>query len=215
MSMVWMQMPGQSWTIAAATFLGMWVVMMVAMMLPSLVPTLLSYRRSVQGREIRLGRLTALAAAGYFMLWAVLGMALYGLGVALVAAQMRWPWLSQHVPLATSAALLLAGSFQFTPWKAGHLKKCRNARACSSPMGPNARHAWRQGLTWGVDCGLCCFGFMAVLIVTGVMNLAAMIILATTITAERLLPRPHYTSRAAGVLIVAMGIFGLVQTLHN
>ncbi len=68
MSMAWMRMPGQTWPGAAASFLGMWVVMMVAMMLPSLVPMLWRYRQAV-GRtgEARLGRLTALVGAGYFL----------------------------------------------------------------------------------------------------------------------------------------------------
>jgi hypothetical protein len=65
MSMAWMRMPGQTWPGAAASFLGMWVVMMVAMMLPSLVPMLWRYRQAV-GRtgETRLGRLTALVGVG-------------------------------------------------------------------------------------------------------------------------------------------------------
>jgi predicted metal-binding membrane protein len=70
MAMAWMRMPGQTWPGAAASFLGMWVVMMVAMMLPSLVPMLWRYRQAV-GRtgETRLGRLTALVGVGYFFVW--------------------------------------------------------------------------------------------------------------------------------------------------
>src|SRR5262245_3798490 len=67
MSMAWMRMPGQTWPVAAASFLGMWVVMMVAMMLPSLVPMLGRYRRAVaRTHGTRLGRLTALVGLGYF-----------------------------------------------------------------------------------------------------------------------------------------------------
>lgn len=66
MSMVWMRMPGQTWPGAAASFLGMWVVMMVAMMLPSLVPMLWRYRQAVDGTgETHLGRLTALVGVGW------------------------------------------------------------------------------------------------------------------------------------------------------
>src|ERR1700686_4764086 len=66
MSMAWMRMSGQTWLGAAASFVGMWVVMMVAMMLPSLVPMLLRYRGFVRvSDETRLGRMTALAGAGY------------------------------------------------------------------------------------------------------------------------------------------------------
>ena len=65
MSMAWMRMPGQTWAGAAASFLGMWVVMMVAMMLPSLVPMLRCYRQAVdRTSEPRLGRLTALVSVG-------------------------------------------------------------------------------------------------------------------------------------------------------
>src|SRR5881628_3564101 len=84
MSMAWMRMPGQTWPGAAASFLGMWVVMMVAMMLPSLVPMLQRYRRAVGGPgETRLGRLTVLVSVGYFFVWTVFGMAAFPLGVAL------------------------------------------------------------------------------------------------------------------------------------
>jgi predicted metal-binding membrane protein len=70
MSMAWMRMPGQTWPGAAASFLGMWVVMMVAMMLPSLLPMLWRYRQAV-GRtgETHLGRLTALVGVGYLFVW--------------------------------------------------------------------------------------------------------------------------------------------------
>src|SRR5687767_15963162 len=74
MSMAWMRMPGQSWPGAAASFLGMWVVMMVAMMLPSLVPMLGRYRLAVGSPgETRLGRLTTLVGVGYFTVWTVFG----------------------------------------------------------------------------------------------------------------------------------------------
>src|SRR5206468_4286677 len=67
MSMAWTPMPGQTWSGAAASFLGMWVVMMVAMMLPPLVPMLWRYRRAVGGPGgTRPGRLTALVGVGYF-----------------------------------------------------------------------------------------------------------------------------------------------------
>src|SRR5438552_3490038 len=81
MSMAWTRMPGQSWPGAAVAFLGMWVVMMVAMMLPSLVPMLWRYRQAV-GRtgETRLGRLTALVGVGYFFVWTVFGIAAFSAG---------------------------------------------------------------------------------------------------------------------------------------
>ncbi len=90
MSMAWMRMPGQTWPSTAASFLGMWVVMMLAMMLPFLVPMLWRYRQAV-GRpgETRLGRLTALVGVGYFFVWTVFGLAGFPLGVAVAAIEMQ------------------------------------------------------------------------------------------------------------------------------
>src|SRR5512143_1783697 len=84
MSMAWMRMPGQTWSGAASSFLGMWVVMMMAMMLPSLVPMLWRYRGAVEGRagEARLGGLTVLVAVGYFIVWTSFGVIAFPLGVA-------------------------------------------------------------------------------------------------------------------------------------
>ena len=126
MSMAWMRMPGQTWPGAAASFLGMWVVMMVAMMLPSLVPMLQRYRQAVGGRgETRLGLLTAIVGAGYFFVWTVFGMAVFPLGAALAEIEMQQPALARAVPIAVGAVVLIAGVLQFTPWKARHLACCR------------------------------------------------------------------------------------------
>src|SRR5213076_2868891 len=122
MSMAWMRMPGQTWPGAAASFLGMWVVMMVAMMLPSLVPMLWRYRKAV-GRTggTRLGRLTALVGVGYFFVWTVCGMAAFALGVALAAIEMQQLALARVIPIAVGVVVLIAGSLQLTAWKARHL----------------------------------------------------------------------------------------------
>src|SRR5712691_9339706 len=122
MSMAWMRMPGQTWLGAAASFLGMWVVMMAAMMLPSLAPMLWRYRQAVaRVGETRLGRLTALVGVGYFFVWTVFGMAAFPLGVALAAIEMQQPALARAVPIAVGVVVLIAGSLQLTAWKARHL----------------------------------------------------------------------------------------------
>src|SRR6266850_1545824 len=106
MSMSWMRMAGQTWPGAAASFLGMWVVMMVAMMLPSLVPMLWRYREAVvRTGETRLGRLTALVGAGYFFVWTLFGMAAYPLGVAAATVTMRQPALARAVPVAVGVVV--------------------------------------------------------------------------------------------------------------
>ena len=130
MSMAWMRMPGQTWPGAAASFLGMWVVMMVAMMLPSLVPMLWRYRQAV-GRTARLGWLTALVGVGYFFVWTVFGMAAFPLGVALATIEMQQPAVARAVPIAVGVVVLIAGALQFTAWKAHHLVCCREAPAAA------------------------------------------------------------------------------------
>src|SRR5262245_34640901 len=119
MSMTWMQMPGQTWIGAAASFLCMWVVMMAAMMLPSLVPMLWRYRQSVDRPcTARLGRLTTLVGLGYFFVWTLFGMAALPLGIAMATIAMQQPALARAVPIAVGAVVLIAGALQFSAWKA-------------------------------------------------------------------------------------------------
>src|SRR5450631_3436768 len=74
MSMMWMRMPGQTWTASAGMFMLMWLAMMVAMMLPSALPMLLNFRQSLPGNENRnLGAPVIFAASGYFLVWQVFG----------------------------------------------------------------------------------------------------------------------------------------------
>src|SRR5215510_5879397 len=78
MSMTWMRMPDQTWAGVAASFLGMWVVMMVAMMLPSLVPMLWRYRQAADGPgEAQVNRLTLIVGIGYFCAWTMFGIATF------------------------------------------------------------------------------------------------------------------------------------------
>jgi predicted metal-binding membrane protein len=198
MSMAWMRMPGQTWPGAAASFLGMWVVMMVAMMLPSLVPMLRRYRQAV-GRtgETSLGRLTALVGVGYFFAWTVFGMAACPLGVALARA----------VPIAVGVVVLLAGAPQFTAWKAHHLTCCRQAPGRGRTLPGAAGTAWPHGLRLGLHCSRCCVGLMAILLVIGVMDLRAMAVVAAAITVERLAPAGERVARAIGAVVVGAELF--------
>src|SRR5581483_1990283 len=170
MSMAWMRMPGQTWPSAAASFLGMWIVMMVAMMLPSFVPMLLRYRYSVaKTSETRLGRLTALVGIGYFFVWTVLGIAVFPTGVVLVAIEMKHPALARSAPSAAGVVVLIAGLIQLTAWKARHLMCCREAPGRGCALLPDAGTAWRHGLRLGFHCSQCCGGLIAILLVVGIM----------------------------------------------
>ena len=178
-------MPGHTWLGAGVSFLAMWVVMMVAMMLPSLVPTLWRYRHAGHGP------MTALVGVGYFAVWTVFGMFAYLLGVAL----------PRPAPIAVGVVVLMAGLLQFTAWKARHLACCRDART-------RGRTAWHHGLSLGLHCSQCCLGLMAILLVLGVMDLRAMAIVAAAITVERLVPAPavERVARATGAVALGAGL---------
>jgi predicted metal-binding membrane protein len=210
MSMVWMRMPGQTWSGAAASFLGMWIVMMMAMMLPSLVPMLWRYREAV-GRHgtTRLARLTVLVGMGYFLVWTMFGMAAFPLGVALAAIEMQQPTLARAVPIAIGVVVVMAGFLQFTAWKARHLACCRAAPGHTLPA--DAGTAWRHGLRLGLHCGYCCAGLMAILLVIGIMDLRAMAAVALAIAIERLAPGGERVARAIGAVVIAGGLVLIAQ----
>ena len=208
MSMAWMRMPGQTWPVAVTSFVGMWVMMMMAMMLPSLAPMLWRYRRTV-GRtgETRLGRLTALVGVGYFLVWTVFGIAIFPLGLALAAVEMQQPALARAVPMAVGIVILTSGSLQLTAWKARHLACCREALGHGRTLPTDAGTAWRHGLRLGLHCSQCCAGLMAILLVTGVMDLRAMAVVAAAIIVERLAPAGERVARATGAVVVGAGLF--------
>ncbi|HEY6971638.1 MAG TPA: DUF2182 domain-containing protein [Candidatus Angelobacter sp.] len=213
MSMAWMRMPEQTWAVATASFLGMWVVMMVAMMVPSLIPMLRRYRQAVGGTGgTRLGRLTSLVGVAYFVVWTVFGIVTFALGIALAAIEMQYPALARAVPIVAGVVVLIAGLLQFTPWKARHLARCRDAPGGGCTLSADSVTAWRHGLRLGLDCSLCCAGLMAILLVIGIMNLGAMAVVAVVITVERLAPASERVARAIGVIAIGTGLFLIART---
>ncbi|MET0657588.1 MAG: DUF2182 domain-containing protein [Steroidobacteraceae bacterium] len=212
MSMTWMRMPDQTWSNAAASFLGMWLVMMAAMMLPSLIPMLWRYRQAVvRTGAARLGLLTALAAAAYFFVWALFGMFAYLSGVTLASIEMQLPVLARAVPIAAGVAVLIYGAIQFTPWKAHHLACCREAPRHALPT--DVRSAWREGLRLGLHCSCCCANLTAILLVLGVMDLGVMTVVTAAITLERLAPRSERVVRAIGAVVVVAGLLLTARAL--
>ncbi|CAB3648062.1 hypothetical protein LMG24238_00924 [Paraburkholderia sediminicola] len=220
MSAAWMPMCGQTWSGLAASFLGMWVVMMVAMMLPSLVPMLRRYRDAVGGTGGKgvtgLGWLTTVVGLGYFFVWTAFGIVAFPLGVALAALEMQQPALARAVPLAVGVIVLIAGALQFTAWKARRLACCRATpgRCLMSPALPaDAATAWRHGLQLGLHCSYCCAGLTIVLLVAGVMDLRVMAVVTAAITVERLAPRGDRAARVIGAGIVGAGVLLIARAV--
>src|SRR5262249_38165745 len=159
----WMRMTGQTWLGAAGTFLGMWVVMMMAMMLPSLVPVLERYRQALGlAGETRRAMLTGLVGMGDFLGWTGFWRAAVPLGGGLATLEMRQPLLARAVPIAVGVIVVIAGALQFTAWKARHLACCRAAPGSARVVPSDAGTAWRYGLRLGVHCSCCCAGLTAV-----------------------------------------------------
>jgi len=229
MSMAWMRMPGQTWLGAAAAFLGMWDVMMAAMMLPSLVPMLLRYRQAFAATgDMRLNVLTAIVGVGYFFPWMVFGLIAFPVGVVLAAVEMQQPPLARAAPISVAVVVVVAGMLQFSAWKAHHLASCRESSAArtgvtasafartgvtascgesGSTLPADVSTAWRHGLRLGLHCSFCCAGLMAILLVMGVMDLRVMAVVAAAITVERLAPNGERVARAIGAVVIGIGVF--------
>lgn len=198
--------------LALPLFLLLWVVMMAAMMLPSLAPVALTWiqaiHRSTSGR-VRVLRIAEFVG-GYLLAWA-------GFGVLVYAALAATGHLVDSHPDAGrwigAAAFLLAGVQQFGPLKRVCLRHCR------SPMFQLLRYArfrpWAKDLRVGVHHGLycvgCCWGLMIVLIPLGVMNVAAMAGLAVVIFVEKLWPRGPLLSQVVGVAFLVLAVLAPFQ----
>jgi len=217
----WTRSASESWLGAALSFLAMWTVMMIAMMTPCLVPMLREYRRTLRASEsassampvARLQGLTAIASAGYFTVWTLLGAAIYPIGIATAQIALRSPRVSSLAPLAFAIVLAISGVVQLTPWKSRHLLECRAARCCASVAPDDVPSAWRHGLELGVHCLQCCSGFMLMLLVLGAMNLWAMALIAAAMLAERIAPNPARTARMFGALAIAAGAIAGAEAL--
>jgi predicted metal-binding membrane protein len=194
MSMMWMPMPGQTWLDVTASFLGMWAVMMMAMMLPSLMPVISRYK----SRAIPI-------AAAYFSVWVGAGMAAWCIGIIVTTIAMQLPEIAEAVPLASGVIVVSAGLAQFSSWRTHHLKCCRAADSCEEVLA-SANSPWRAGLRLGVHCVCCCANLTALLLVLGMMDLRAMTAVTIAITLERLAPLRWQPHRVTGFAITACGL---------
>jgi len=200
MSMMWMRMPGKTWFGSAMSFALMWLAMMVAMMLPSVLPTFLKTRRAAVS--------LFLMAIGYFVVWLAFGAGIYAVGVAFAAAAMRWETFSRIVPLISGAALIAAGTFQFTHWKMTGLLRCRSLFGCGGVCSERETD-FDLGCKQGAACCLCCTALMMIMIVLGMMNPLVIIAVAVVIAAEKILPLPAVVARLVGISAIIAGVVSI------
>jgi predicted metal-binding membrane protein len=197
---------------ALPLFLLLWVVMMAAMMLPSMAPVAITWARSIGRQSVGAARAARIAqfTGGYLIAWATFGFIMYG---ALAAAGR---FVDDHHQVGRwigAAAFLLAGLYQLGPLKTVCLRHCRN------PMAHLLHYAqfrpWmrdlRVGVHHGTYCVGCCAALMIVLIPLGLMNLAAMAALAGVIFLEKLWRRGPLLSRAVGVAFLVLAALAPFQ----
>ncbi len=204
------------WTATEAAFmLLMWIVMMVAMMVPSSAPMLFAFARISRARGRGPSPISASGAflSGYLALWSAFSILATALQWLLHAAALLSPAMASASSAFSAALLITAGIYQFTPIKDACLSKCR------MPIGflltewrDGSRGAFVMGLRHGLYCVGCCWLVMALLFVGGVMNLLWIALLALVVLGEKALPFGQWTSRALGVAVIVWGTSLLVST---
>jgi predicted metal-binding membrane protein len=192
----------------------MWWVMMIAMMVPSAAPAVLLFTtiRRKQEASVRPSVEAWIFVGGYLLIWA---------GFSLVAILAQWglerAGLLSMAMASTSAVLggvllLAAGLYQFTPVKSACLRYCQSpVLFLSRYWRPGASGALRMGLRHGGYCLGCCWFLMALLFVSGVMNLVWIAGIALYVACEKLLPLGHRLSRAAGMALIVSGTIVLAR----
>jgi predicted metal-binding membrane protein len=209
----WMMTETWDFTHLALLF-AMWAVMMAGMMLPSAAPTLILYagviRKSPEGGCAR-AHVYAFAA-GYLLVWTAFSL------VATVLQRLFAHWLLLSAMMEArgrffgGTLLIVAGLYQFTPYKRSCLESCR------SPAAFIAQH-WKRGVAGGLhlgaahglDCLGCCWALMLLLFVGGVMNLWWIGALTVFVLLEKLAPLGAQGGRLSGLLMVAMGLWYLTR----
>jgi predicted metal-binding membrane protein len=192
-------------------FLGIWVVMMAAMMFPSIAPMVVMHVRIQEGRRERgqdapIGA-TPLFVGGYLVAWAAAGLAgyaLFQLGNAVSGEAFSW---DNGGPYLAGGIIVAAAIYQLTPLKDVCLRHCRSPLMfLMTHWAPGRTGALRMGVEHGAFCVGCCWMLMAALFALGVMSLGWMAFVAALIAIEKLLPWRAVANRGIAVLLLVLGL---------
>jgi predicted metal-binding membrane protein len=192
-------------------YLGIWVTMMAAMMLPSVAPMALLFARVSRERsrrELPGAAPTPIFVAGYLAAWTSYGLAAYG--VFRFVSWLGPGFLSWDGagPYVAGGAIAAAGLYELTPLKQVCLKHCRGPlHFIFEGWRPGPFGAIRMGVEHGTYCIGCCWGLMVILFALGVMSLFWMAVIAGVIFAEKILPHGLRLSRVFAIAFVAFGIW--------
>jgi predicted metal-binding membrane protein len=189
-------------------FAAVWVVMMAAMMFPSVAPTVALYSRMTRQRS---ALLPLLFAAGYLAVWGCVGIVVFAIAAAggrVAGHALSWGVAGRWVAAAT---LILAAVYELTPLKDVCLGKCR------SPLG-FLLGSWRAGQLGALQMGAkngawcvgCCWALMASLFALGIMSIVWMALVAALIAAEKTLPWRRVATYGTAAILLALGVLLLV-----
>ena len=196
---------------ALGFFIGVWVVMMAAMMFPSIAPMVVMYVRMQEGQRTggqgRIATGTVLFVAGYLLAWTAAGLvgyAIYQLGREATGDAFSW---GNAGPYLAGGIIVAAAAYQLTPLKDVCLRHCRSPLAfLMRHWQPGPLGSLRMGVAHGGWCVGCCWALMAALFALGVMSLGWMALIAALIAAEKLLPWKALANRGIAVLLLVLGL---------
>ena len=198
---------------AVGWFTGVWVVMMAAMMFPSIWPMVLTYRRVDANRRER-GKPTGAVAvpafvAGYLVAWTAAGLLFYAVFELVDSAGLGFLAWDEGGRYVAGGVILGAAVYQLTPLKDACLRRCRSPLMfILNSWKPGSVGALRMGIEHGLWCVGCCWALMAALLALGVMSIGWMALIAALIAIEKLLPWRAAASGVvtAGLVVLAIGV---------
>jgi predicted metal-binding membrane protein len=185
---------------------------MVAMMLPSIAPTLWRYHRNLRSTHTpRARERTLLLAAGYAAVWTTIGCGMFAMSAEF--SRLGSSSAMSFAPWVTGVVVLCGGLVQGSPWKMKMLIRCRRCVSASS-VPRNVMSAWHAGCGLGVDCALSCAAPMAILFAVGLMDMRMMLVTTAAITAERVAPNGVGIARATGAVAAVVGLVMCIRAIR-
>jgi predicted metal-binding membrane protein len=188
-------------------FVAGWLLMIVAMMLPTSLPLVATFR-AIVGRRPHPDRLAGLVVVAYVLTWTSVGLGLFVMDAGVHATVDAVPWLSAHPGTVVAVTLLAAGAYQFSSLKYRCLDACRSPLmfVMSHWRGARpAREAFEIGLRHAAYCVGCCWSLMLVLFALGMGNLAWMLGAGAVMAVEKNVPGGRRLGRPLGVVLVVAG----------
>jgi predicted metal-binding membrane protein len=189
----------------AIVFLGMWVTMMVAMMLPTIVPIVLAHLAVTRQRQ-RGVHGTLAFIAGYLVVWSAIGLVPF-LAYKAIAQIDGDGGPSGWLATLAGAILIAAGAYQFTRWKRICFDHCQSPLAfvATHDFGGGAFGALRAGALHGAFCLGCCWALTAVLLAVGLMNLVWMVAIFAIFVVEKTWRHGLVVAKIAGIVLLVLG----------